>query len=419
MTSGDLELPFLRAIGEEPDADEPRLIFADWLEERGCPWAELIRLQCQRETASRTPERLAREERLVNQFWDEDWPRLQPFGVTQGRLRRGLVEELNVDAKAWLEHAETLRELLPTVRTLRLKSLSPADALPELLRHADWPTLKELAFFNGRFDVSLMRELGRFERLRSIDALGLRACELSLESVFVLGQPPFQFLESLDLGGNSLTDTAVTALCQRPTCGTLRSLTLDGNHITDAGFAELMTSPALFALRTLRLAGNSIHLGPEWARTVGMPMPHLHTVDLSGNRLGGYGDMHLGEATGFMRVKTLLLDRCRLTPADIGSILPLRVLAELSLNENPLGNAGIAALAESPYFRLLRTLNLVRTEAGDIAADCLAGSVSLAPLHRLDLRENRLSVPAVRVLRERFGDRVQLSPPPEGGQQRL
>jgi uncharacterized protein (TIGR02996 family) len=35
---------FLTAVAEEPDAAAPRLIFADWLEERGDPRAELVRL---------------------------------------------------------------------------------------------------------------------------------------------------------------------------------------------------------------------------------------------------------------------------------------------------------------------------------------------------------------------------------------
>jgi len=39
---------FLRGIFADPDSDLPRLVFADWLDERGeAAWAELIRLQCQ------------------------------------------------------------------------------------------------------------------------------------------------------------------------------------------------------------------------------------------------------------------------------------------------------------------------------------------------------------------------------------
>src|SRR5262245_42550191 len=37
---------FLQAIREDPENDTPRLIFADWLEERGDPRGEFIRVQC-------------------------------------------------------------------------------------------------------------------------------------------------------------------------------------------------------------------------------------------------------------------------------------------------------------------------------------------------------------------------------------
>jgi uncharacterized protein (TIGR02996 family) len=40
------EAPFLRAIREQPDDDAPRLIYADWLEERGDPRGEYLRLWC-------------------------------------------------------------------------------------------------------------------------------------------------------------------------------------------------------------------------------------------------------------------------------------------------------------------------------------------------------------------------------------
>ncbi len=48
------EQAFLDAIGATPDDDMPRLVYADWLEERGfSDRAEYIRLQCFLEKASR------------------------------------------------------------------------------------------------------------------------------------------------------------------------------------------------------------------------------------------------------------------------------------------------------------------------------------------------------------------------------
>jgi uncharacterized protein (TIGR02996 family) len=41
------EAPFLAAIRADRDEDQPRLAFADWLEEQGDPRAEFIRTQCE------------------------------------------------------------------------------------------------------------------------------------------------------------------------------------------------------------------------------------------------------------------------------------------------------------------------------------------------------------------------------------
>jgi uncharacterized protein (TIGR02996 family) len=55
------EQEFLHAIIENPDDDGPRLIIADWLDERGDPRAGFIRIQCQ---LARLPHGDHREKRL-------------------------------------------------------------------------------------------------------------------------------------------------------------------------------------------------------------------------------------------------------------------------------------------------------------------------------------------------------------------
>ena len=42
------EFPFLRAIFNQPDDDGLRLVYADWLEERGDPRADFLRLDVER-----------------------------------------------------------------------------------------------------------------------------------------------------------------------------------------------------------------------------------------------------------------------------------------------------------------------------------------------------------------------------------
>ena len=50
------ELALLAGVAAHPDADLPRLVFADWLEERGFERrAEFIRLQCDIATKETLP----------------------------------------------------------------------------------------------------------------------------------------------------------------------------------------------------------------------------------------------------------------------------------------------------------------------------------------------------------------------------
>jgi uncharacterized protein (TIGR02996 family) len=81
---------FLKAIQEQPEDDGPRLMYADWLEERGDPRGEFIRVQCQ----PRTRRWLGRLARL----WERDAICTRNTGLAgRGRWR------------TWVEGALTIR----------------------------------------------------------------------------------------------------------------------------------------------------------------------------------------------------------------------------------------------------------------------------------------------------------------------
>ena len=58
------EAAFLQAMQEHPEDNASRLIFADWLEERGDPRGELIRLLHTLTQSIEVPDRAKLEERL-------------------------------------------------------------------------------------------------------------------------------------------------------------------------------------------------------------------------------------------------------------------------------------------------------------------------------------------------------------------
>src|SRR5436190_2525391 len=120
---------FLRAIREAPDDDTPRLVFADWLEERGDPRGEFIRAQCRlAQMPDDHPARPGLEDHaqdLLARHGDEWAAPLQ--GVAEDwEFRRGFVERVTLPGQALLDHAERLFGAEP-IRHAYL-SLRPEDA---------------------------------------------------------------------------------------------------------------------------------------------------------------------------------------------------------------------------------------------------------------------------------------------------
>src|ERR1700722_3776040 len=110
------EASFLEAIISEPDDDSLRLIFADWLDERGDPRGKFIRVQIELARLSADDPRLAplkdRECELLGRH-KIAW--LGPIGdlVGEARFGRGLLESIDVTSSAFLEYGDALFHLQP------------------------------------------------------------------------------------------------------------------------------------------------------------------------------------------------------------------------------------------------------------------------------------------------------------------
>src|SRR4051794_16123817 len=90
----------LTAIGEHPEEDTPRLMYADWLEENGQPErADFVRAQVELARAGLTDaERYPHIRKNVNYLtnyvreWRDALPQIK--GVEWGDFNRGLIEEV-------------------------------------------------------------------------------------------------------------------------------------------------------------------------------------------------------------------------------------------------------------------------------------------------------------------------------------
>src|SRR5437879_1912305 len=102
---------FLDAIRAAPDDDGPRLVYADWLEERGDPRGEFIRIQCVLEhTADDAPERPALEarEQELRAAHADAWTAPWRDWVSAWEFRRGFVTAITADAPDFLAKAAGL-----------------------------------------------------------------------------------------------------------------------------------------------------------------------------------------------------------------------------------------------------------------------------------------------------------------------
>jgi uncharacterized protein (TIGR02996 family) len=138
---------FIQAILANPDDNTTRLAFADWLEKRGDPRGEFIRLQCalaERTTDQQLTALQAREWELLTEHemaWVgpiRDWVVPETYRqmgeeFTRGdrwQFRRGFIESVFMDPSVFLTVAERLFRLSPIQE---VKFLDPHGDLSVLM----------------------------------------------------------------------------------------------------------------------------------------------------------------------------------------------------------------------------------------------------------------------------------------------
>ncbi len=234
-----------------------------------------------------------------------------------------------------------------------------------------------------------------WEGLRILE-LGIDACEPEHLAAFATARAPRSLAELRCTGFDSgMGDPGLVALASAPWLDQLERLDLVGQQLTDTGVrAFAATSGSLSRLR---------HLG-------------LASAGYADNRIGPEGLLALADLPWFPRLRFLGLSRLA-----VGAVLPrvldragsLRALAaggvglearhleaavattgwesleSLTLNSNPLGDAGAQCLGRAP--RLPAVLSLQACDIGAAGLHALAGAPAIAAL---DLRFNPIPAAA-------------------------
>jgi uncharacterized protein (TIGR02996 family) len=430
MSSAD---GFIKAIIEDPDDDALRLIYADWLDERGDPRGQFIRVQCR--LAALPPDdpgrfELEEEEHDLLKAHQEEWAAPYRGVVEEWGFARGLVERVKLTADTLLSRGDALfgqhpvRDILLEGEENSVEAVSNCSLLSriEKLEIVGYLGLSTLGF------QSLVASpyLGR---LRSLSVAqewpGLR---------FLFESPLMARLRSLDLRQSSITDHALRALASTPTVSALQTLRLRQPNCTWRGVVDLLTSPCLTNLSTLEMPNsNRLAVGVDRVELFARPeakslLARLTSLDLTSHdvRVRGLKSLlfhlrniqhlclnncHLDKTAGEMiaeapslaTLRRLHLDNNTLRDTGVKALAAsphLTSLTTLSLRKNEIGGPGIAALADSPNFANLTALDLSDNYVGHTNLKALLKSPHLTQLRRLSLAQNRLQREAIQALVE-------------------
>lgn len=335
---------FLEDIRDDAEDDSVRLIYADWLEDRGGPGdsdrAEFIRLQIA--AVSLHGPDLTRSNRrardLLELHWDE-WtaPLWRILGhktlpsAAPIRFQRGFIHELTLPTAEFLAHHRALLRLGP-VGKLRLMeagghgvALSACESLS---------TLRELEF------ADYFRE-----PFTGPDMMALA------------NSPHLDRLRVLRLARNNLGDAGLYALSGAAWLAGVVALDLTDNGLSRDGVLALARTRRAFRPVWLRLARNPIGTsGGE--QMAGLDLI-VHVMGLDEPEDPPDGPARNGTAI-LAEVVGLDLAHCGLDNHDIAFLasVPLESLRELDLTGNDFDDDGAYHLARAPWMRGLRRLRL-------------------------------------------------------------
>ena len=273
----------LTTIQAAPDEDAPRLLFADWLRQRGDPRGDFIRAQVEaarlnEDDPRRTDQRTEAFHRLVAH--EDEW--VAPFRpiLANWRFQRGFVERILIDAQDFIAHAERLFRWMP-IREVRLygaRGHTQALAACAELGHLHGLSLVPHPFGETRSDIgdTGLEELAaspHWARLRSLD---LEENEIGPAGIAALARSPLLArLEELNLHSNPVGREGLQILAGSPSAARLRRLDLSELNLAEAEFAVLAASPLVTGLEELELFANPVD-APAMRRLVGAE--HLRNV---------------------------------------------------------------------------------------------------------------------------------------------
>jgi len=401
---------FVQTIIDEPDNDNHRLVLADFLEERGDPRAEMIRLQFQLKEMDRSDSKRAklrtRELKLLRTHGGFG---SIPKGVKIRQWHGGFIDEIELTLARFMSLGDEIfssspvRSVILTANTKRFKKMLNLKFLPKLQR---------VIFKNNHLPDEELAEFLKLPALKNIRELSVRnqdSGNLIVETICEM--PHFENLDALEVSGMSVDDNAALAITNSTTLGPLTSLQL-GQAITEIGTEAIAKCQNLGNLKFLELHGRFGFVGIE----------HLHdstfreTLESTELLFNGWASQFVSRdapmsspdnafhaVNPLPRLKSLSIGH-ELTDQVLMNIAKhYETLESLDLSNNALTDRGVETLADSPLLANLKRFVLTQNGVTLRGVDSLVSSEHWSGKTKLYLTGNNIDRQGRAMLREKYG----------------
>jgi uncharacterized protein (TIGR02996 family) len=377
------EAALLAAIVAAPEDDGPRLVLADWLQQRGDPWGELIVLDCELER--RDDAALAAR---YNELYEARFPDPGLFRT----FERGFFTEVQgsdftravgpeyallhtatlVDATFERLHALAAWPPLARVATLKLEAMDDVadlgEAVPPIVAAAQQlRTLELMAMDVSRADIDAMFA---YPHARELRGLGIMSNHSLAGELFDVAWPA---LTRLDLGACSLMGSDIDGLFETDALVGLRELELSFNSLGDGG-AEAVARYPFAQLATLELQGSEVSAAGVATLAAAPHLRGLKRLAIGGGFHGDIDEALPLLATAFPDLVMLGVESHFPVPHLAAIARPLH---ELTLRLDSVDPAVLDALLSHPALRGLSSLSIQidpKTAVGDAVAEVVAAA---------------------------------------------
>jgi uncharacterized protein (TIGR02996 family) len=432
------ETQLIRAAREDPENEQLYLEYAEWIAQKGDPYADFIKLTIQLESQEHDDKRYERldkrrdsllrkygaqwirgltdlglfpdinwddeedeededEDELDEQHEDEDHDEEDERGEDEEDEDDDdddddddLDEEKEFYPNWWFNDKGVIDSLEIPAGTFVFKKhparlFAAAPFLTQL-------TVKDPDITVG--DLAVLPQMGQIETLSATVGRGdVIAFHRFAES------PHFGRLEWLTLTGGAIGAEGMRALATAAWLANLQGLNLSSNPLGDEGAEALAGSAHLTSLADLALDNNGLTDRGLIALCRSPYLEKLDRLELQKNAFSAEGLRALASAAFAEVLGELGLQECGLDERALEALAAadLSVLRSLELSRQALGDGAIRALVAAPFFHSLGELYLNGCALGNGAAEAIAGAGPI-DLYELRLDDNRIGAEGVAAL---------------------